>query len=219
MFDAHTHLEGASEKCWLCAAKEEEWGEVAARESKNVRVFFGVHPWYAKGGVGERLEEILREHPNAGVGEIGLDRLREKTVSSIQRECFIEQLEVASAMRRVVQLHGAKCWGEVVMLSKRYRDKIPGFVFHGFSRSEGLLGEIFAMNGYVSVGAAVLNDHAVNYREMVRHLPEERILLETDGSGADLAEICRKAAALRNTDADAFAARIGENARRLMHDA
>ena len=36
------------------------------------------------------------------------------------------------------------------------------------------------MNGFVSVGPALLNDHAVNYRELVAQLPPDRILVETD---------------------------------------
>ena len=58
--------------------------------------------------------------------------------------------------------------------------RIPAFLFHGFSRSAGLLPEIVALNGFVSVGPALLNDHAVNYRDMVKDLPLDRVLLETD---------------------------------------
>ena len=37
-----------------------------------------------------------------------------------------------------------------------------------------------ALNGFISVGPAVLNDHAVNYRELVKKIPIERLLVETD---------------------------------------
>ena len=83
-------------------------------------------------------------------------------------------------MGRPVVLHGAKCWGEVVKAAKPYAGRIPAFLFHGFSRSEGLVPDIVAANGFVGVGKAVLNDHAVNYRELVRRLPCDRILAETD---------------------------------------
>ena len=218
MTDAHTHSVKTL-PAWLCSAREEDWADAAAQENSDVRVFFGVHPWYAKTGVAEKLEKILRAHPKAGVGEIGLDRLREKTVSPLQRECFREQLEVAASLNRVVQLHGAKCWGEVVKECKTFKNRIPAFVFHGFSRSEGLLPEIFAMNGYVTVGAAILNDHAVNYRRLVANLPEERILCETDESTVGLFEIHRAAAEKRSARLEDFIACADENARRLFDDA
>ena len=61
-----------------------------------------------------------------------------------------------------------------------FAGRIPAFLFHGFSRSDGLLPEIYALNGLVSIGPAILNDHAVNYRELVGKIPLDRLLVETD---------------------------------------
>lgn len=147
--------------------------------------FHGLHPWQtaacadipaALAGIRARLEA----DPRAGVGEIGLDRLKTKTVPDAQRVLFAAQLALAAELRRPVVLHGAKCWGEVVAACCPHAGRIPAFLFHGFSRSAGLLPQIFALNGFVSVGPALLNDHAVNYRELVKGLPSERLLLETD---------------------------------------
>ena len=63
---------------------------------------------------------------------------------------------------------------------------VSAFIFHGFSRSDGLLLEIFKMNGYISIGPAILNDHAVNYREMAKHIPIDRLLVESDATAAPL---------------------------------
>ena len=147
--------------------------------------FHGLHPWQsaacadipaALAGIRARLEA----DPRAGVGEIGLDRLKTKTVPDAQRALFAAQLALAAERRRPVVLHGAKCWGEVVAACCPHAGRIPAFLFHGFSRSAGLLPQIFALNGFVSVGPALLNDHAVNYRELVKGLPSERLLVETD---------------------------------------
>lgn len=153
--------------------------------------FFGVHPWNADGvdadAAFEELRDELRRNPSAGVGEIGLDRLKTREISSAQRVLFSGQLKIAAELHRPVVLHGAKCWGEVVKVAKPFSGDIPSFLFHGFSRSDGLLPDIFAMNGFIGVGKAVLNDHAVNYRNLVVHLPHDRILVETDDD-ADAAE-------------------------------
>ena len=60
----------------------------------------------------------------------------------------------------------------------------PTFLFHGFSRSDGLIPDIVALGGYISVGPAVLNDHAVNYRVLVKKIPLDRLLVETDRDDA-----------------------------------
>ena len=146
--------------------------------------FWGVHPWAADGvsvaDAVDRVREAVRADATAGVGEIGLDRLRTRTVTPAQRQLFEAQLRVAAELRRPVVLHGAKCWGDVVKMVRPFAPAIPSFLFHGFSRSGGLIPAIVELNGFVSVGKAVLNDYAVNYRKLVTQIPRDRLLVETD---------------------------------------
>ena len=129
------------------------------------------------------LRQILLDHPNAGVGEIGLDRLKRRDIPPAMREAFEAQLALAVELRRSVILHGAKCWGQVVEAVSNYN--FPSLLFHGFSRSDGLIPEIVKLNGFISVGPAILNDHAVNYRAMVKKIPLGRLLVETDRTSDD----------------------------------
>jgi len=209
MTDAHCHV-----SC----------GDSSVRELLIGRDFFGVHPWETldgtskTGGTSETnvllvpdvpgvpfltallvsLRSKLLANPNAGVGEIGLDRLKSRDIPPLMREVFEAQLSLAIELGRPVVLHGAKCWGQVVAAVKvqsacaakhpssdRLRGSLrsaPGtrFLFHGFSRSDGLIPEIVKLGGFISVGPAVLNDHAVNYRELVKKIPLDRLLVETD---------------------------------------
>lgn len=171
MTDAHFHRNG------------ETFASLNGREFR----FCGIHPWNAERAdlpaELERFRSMLETDPSLGVGEIGLDRLKVKEVTQRQRDVFAAQLELAAETGRPAVLHGAKCWGEVVKMAKPFAGRIPAFLFHGFSRSGGLLPDIVAMNGFIGVGKAVFNDHAVNYRELVRRLPKERILVETDCDG------------------------------------
>ena len=189
MTDAHCHV-----SC----------GDPSVRELLIGRDFFGVHPWEAEELGGEDLrrktEDLVSRLSSPvsclpspvsgpfllpGIGEIGLDRLKSKDISPKMREVFVAQLELAFELGRPVVLHGAKCWGQVVKTIRQTFEHsnirtFPSFLFHGFSRSDGLIPDIVRLNGYISVGPAVLNDHAVNYRELVRKIPLERLLVETD---------------------------------------
>ena len=188
--------------------------------------FYGIHPWQAADSFDlDAICAQLMADPSSGVGEIGLDRLKAKTISDSQRKLFAQQLALAAELRRPVVLHGAKCWGEVVAACRPYKGRIPTFLFHGFSRSAGLLQEIFALGGYVSIGPALLNDHAVNYRALAKGLPLERTLVETDmdyslpdnDPDETLRQIVSTLAALRGeSDQSALAARLADNARAFL---
>ena len=85
------------------------------------------------------------------------------------------------------RFRGSLCSGDMLVLSRSKAALVQGaeapgtrFLFHGFSRSDGLIPEIVKLNGFISVGPAVLNDHAVNYRELVKKIPLDRLLVETD---------------------------------------
>ena len=206
--------------------------------------FRGVHPWetaragrapYQDGEYVAELRAALEADAHVGVGEIGLDRLKSRVIDPAQRAVFAAQLEVAAEFRRPVVLHGAKCWGEVVAGCRPYAGRIPAFLFHGFSRSGGLLPEIVALNGFVGVGAALLNDHAVNYRALVKEIPAERVLVETDADyGCDIpgavasarrpyqegcalvAAIMRKLGEIRGVDVAELEAAVEANALRFV---
>ena len=185
MTDVHCHVSG---------------GDSNIREFLIGRDFIGVHPWDAREegrGKGEEAAELrkqLQENPQIGIGEIGLDRLKDRTITPCMRETFEIQLRLALEFHRPVVLHGAKCWGQVVAAIRTLTSlpsslfPLPSFLFHGFSRSEGLIPDIIALNGYISVGPAILNDHAVNYRELVKKIPADRLLLETDRTAENAAD-------------------------------
>ena len=193
MTDAHCHVTG---------------GDPSVREFLIGRDFIGVHPWEAMELSSEdvrRKTEDLKSRlassvsspaePLLGIGEIGLDRLKSREISPQMREVFEAQLKLAFEFNRPVVLHGAKCWGQVVKTVSSFEHSdipnirtFPPLLFHGFSRSDGLIPDIVALNGFISVGPAVLNDHAVNYRELVKKIPIERVLVETDRTMENAAE-------------------------------
>ena len=219
MTDAHCHV-----SC----------GDTSVRELLVGRDFFGVHPWETLGEfeveslklkVGEELRSKLLANPAAGVGEIGLDRLKVRDIPPLMREVFESQLALALELRRPVVLHGAKCWGQVVTTVCRHlsHSPTPSFLFHGFSRSDGLIPDIVKLNGFISVGPAVLNDHAVNYRELVKKIPLDRLLVETDAvvgarvpTRPHIRDVLVKTADILNLSAAELEKTTDENADRFL---
>jgi TatD DNase family protein len=172
--DSHTHI---------------SVGDDSAVEFIAGRDFFGVHPWRFSEFSADALMRSLVEHPKAGVGEIGLDRLKSKEIPSQARDVFAEQLKIAYEYERPVTLHGAKCWGQIVAQIRQVEKDFhfrPTFLFHGFSRSDGLVPEIMSLRGFISIGPQILNLHAVNYRKMAKSIPLNMLLVETDRTEENL---------------------------------
>ena len=108
MTDAHCHCRTGADRHFVCEPFGGEPGE-------GDMAFFGVHPWaFLDGTAAEdgwlgRLRARLVANPAAGVGEIGLDRLKVRTITDAMSEAFRSQLALAAELRRPVVLHGAKC--------------------------------------------------------------------------------------------------------------
>ena len=211
MTDAHCHVVRAATRHFLCDPLDGAFGE------RDVR-FVGAHPWFLDGFDAAAMRARLAGDATLGVGEIGLDRLREREIPQRMRDAFDVQLMIAAEFHRPVVLHGAKCWGEVVKAAARVHAGVPAFLFHGFSRSEGLLPDIVGLNGYISVGPAILNDHAVNYRMLAKKIPSDRLLVESDATAESAADspavedTLAKLAEIRGVSAECLAARLEANA-------
>lgn len=219
MTDSHTHIVRGEARHFLCEPFSHEEGAMPRSGLPGTVFFFGCHPWDAARFDGEALRAKLAADSRAGVGETGLDRLKDRTIGEDQRSAFAAQLRLAAEFRRPVALHGAKCWGEVVAACRPFAGIVPAFVFHGFSRSAGLLDEIRSIGGFVSVGPAILNGHAVNYRALVKALPPDSILVETDATDASapsIEEVAAAAADARGVPLDVFEALSDANADRLL---
>lgn len=217
MTDAHCHFRRGESRHFLCEPFDGE-------PSEGDEVFYGTHPWDFESFDADRLRRRLQASPRSGVGEIGLDRLRQREIPPGMREVFAAQLAIAGEQGRPVVLHGAKCWGEVVktIIANAAARGIPSFLFHGFSRADGLLEDIIALNGFISLGPALCNDHAHNYHELARRIPLERIVLESDatahsaGTAPSIEQLAIRLAELRGLSLSLTASAVERNCERFL---
>lgn len=220
--DAHCHAVRGTGRFFVC-----DPSGPAPEETAELRIvrFRGIHPWEADKAdcaALAALESAVAADRRAGVGETGLDRLKSRTITDSMRLAYRAQLEIAARYGRPVVLHGAKCWGETLKAAKEFAGRIPAFLFHGFSRSGGLLPEIAAMNGFVSIGPAILNDRAENYRRLAAEIPENLLLVESDatdenaGMAPSAADVAFKLAETRGVDHGKLAQTLEANALRFV---
>lgn len=143
----------------------------------------GIHP----DEVGELDEEAfvwLREqcsHPKVvAVGEIGLDYYRDKEKHEIQKYWFHRQMELAKELKLPMIVHSREAAADTLeAVKKAHTPELRG-VIHCFSYTPEIAKEYLDMGYYIGIGGVVTFKNAKKLKEVVKMLPLERILLETD---------------------------------------
>lgn len=164
----------------------DDWAAVAALAaddpSRKIPAF-GVHPWRAaslEGGWLEMLDGFLKEHPYAGVGEIGLDRWVKDPPIGIQIPVFEAQWRRAVELGRPVTVHCLRAWDDL-LASLRHLPPHPGRVLvHAFGGPDEVGRELMEMGCLFSFNGNFLKRGKERLLEWWRQLPEDRLLIESD---------------------------------------
>ncbi len=154
--------------------------ELAERHA-DVYATVGIHPHDAGSVTPAGLEQLeaLAFHPKVvAVGETGLDYFREFAPRDAQQRLFREHLERARALGLPAVIHSRDAHGDVLGIL----DELPPatVVMHCFSGSLGVARTCLDRGYYLGLGGPLTYRNARNALEVVRFVPEERLLLETD---------------------------------------
>ena len=181
---------------------------------------FGTHPWYYKENWSlDLLEQKLQEFPQALVGEIGVDELREP-VTDRQHQLFSAQLEIAKKYHRPVIVHAAKAFTGLQAHEKELKDLC--YVHHGFVKNRELLKFINSTGGYIGLGSLFLKQEKAH--EMWSLIPQDKILFETDAPyrvseesySAIVQENLQKLAVISKLDIESLAELLIKNAQNFI---
>lgn len=144
----------------------------------------GLHPTSVKQDYKEQLDLIYKEldsnNDYVAIGEIGIDLYWDATFIKEQTEVFETQLKWSIEKDLPVSIHSRNSYQEIISsLRRTEHEKLRG-VFHSFSGNLSDLNELlkfekfyFGINGIVTFKNSTL-------REVLKHCPIEKIVLETD---------------------------------------
>ncbi len=191
----------------------------------------GIHPHEVKeigDGTYDALRLLARGDKVVALGEIGLDFFYDLAPRDLQIQRFREQLDMAQELDLPVIIHDRDAHAETLGILRPRRGRLRG-VLHCFSGDAAMARECLDMGYYLSVAGPVTYRTADALREVVRGIPTERLLVETDApylapqpyrgkrnEPAYVVETVRRVGEIKGLSAAEMGALTAANARRLF---
>jgi len=147
-----------------------------------IHAICGIHPHDASSLDDGLKAELARwlSHPKAiAVGETGLDYHYMHSPREIQREAFVWHLRLARELGLPVVVHSREADDETMEILRSEGRGLRGLL-HCFSGSAAMAREVLALGYYISIAGPVTYKKADAMRDVVKSVPIERLLIETD---------------------------------------
>ncbi len=254
LIDTHTHLDfemfdddraqviararnAGVERIVVLGVHAANWQRVwqLACDEPSVHAALGLHPVFLEQHQDAHVQQLrdwlerLRGEPKlCAVGEIGLDYYIDNPDIERQQRLLEAQLALAADFSLPVLLHVRRAHAPMIATLKRYKLERSG-VIHAFSGSWEEAREYLRLGFRLGLGGAGTWPQAQRMHRVLRQLPLEAIVLETDApdippaghagernSPELLPEICRRLADLTGIDAHALAAASYRNSCELF---
>ncbi|ART79349.1 metal-dependent hydrolase [Oceanisphaera avium] len=142
----------------------------------------GVHPLHQDDEANnpELLLSLASDPAVVAIGETGLDYFYAPESASLQRQSFEQHVAVAVALNKPLIIHTRQAQDETLAVLRAGGAEKVGGVLHCFTESLDMAQAAIEMGFYISISGIVTFNSAAALREVVKALPLERLLVETD---------------------------------------
>ncbi|MEG3766946.1 YchF/TatD family DNA exonuclease [Alteromonas sp. 14N.309.X.WAT.G.H12] len=147
----------------------------------DVSVSCGVHPLHQEDACDyETLLNKAADPCVVAVGETGLDYFYSAETKDIQRISFIDHIKVANVLNKPLIIHTRGARQDTLDLLTHYKKPETKGVLHCFTEDLDMALAAIDLNFYISISGIVTFNSAKSLREVVKALPLDKLLIETD---------------------------------------
>ncbi len=144
----------------------------------------GVHPSDCEGLTNEQIDELIRMcalKKTVAFGEIGLDYFYDDVPREVQREALVRQLHALKKTGLPAVFHLRDAYEDMEHILHEHIDCLRGgAVMHCFSGSKETALKYIDLGFYISFSGSITFKNAVKFPEIIKAVPLDRILIETD---------------------------------------
>jgi TatD DNase family protein len=158
--------------------------ELVRHDPRRFRCTAGVHPHHASDMNAATFEELgilAQQAEVSAVGECGLDYFRNFSPRDAQVRAFREQLELAARLHKPVFLHQRDAHEDFHAILSEFRPRLTGGVAHCFTAGVDEARAYLDLDLHIGITGWICDERrGLHLREVVRMIPPERLLMETD---------------------------------------
>ncbi|GGB49252.1 YchF/TatD family DNA exonuclease [Shewanella inventionis] len=148
---------------------------------ENVFLSSGVHPLDVQEGLNiDDIKRFASDPRVVAIGETGLDYFYSNDTKALQQSCFEQQIALAVDVNKPLIVHTRDAREDTInMLKSGHADKVGG-VLHCFTENWEMAKAAIDLGFYISVSGIVTFKNAGELRSVIRKVPKDRLLVETD---------------------------------------
>lgn len=146
-----------------------------------VSVSCGEHPLHQNDNVdAERLLSYCQSEHVVAVGETGLDYFYSPESKVSQQQAFVTHIDVANQVNKPLIIHTRDARSDTLALMRSHNASAAGGVLHCFTENWEMAKAALDMGFYISISGIMTFRNATELRDVVKKLPLDRLLIETD---------------------------------------
>lgn len=155
----------------------------------QLHLALGLHPIFVEQHQPQdllELDKLIKAHKPIAVGEIGLDFYDKNCNKDKQIAFFTKQLIIAKRHKLPVIIHNRKAHDECLSILQRVKPK--GGIIHAFNGSIQHAEKYIELGFLLGFGGMLTYSHSRKLHKLVKHLPIEHLVLETDAPDMSVAQ-------------------------------
>lgn len=127
-----------------------------------------------------KIKEIAKENKVVAIGEIGLDYYWNQENKELQKYAFIEQIKIANELEKPIVIHTREAVMDTLEILKNIQQANNKGVFHCCPLNRELVKEALKLGYYISFAGPITFKNSKNADEIIKMVPMDKILIETD---------------------------------------
>ncbi|VGM95406.1 Uncharacterized deoxyribonuclease YcfH [uncultured Avibacterium sp.] len=177
----------------------------------------------------ERLLKLAQDDKVIAIGEMGLDYYYSEENKAEQQSVFSQQIAIANELAKPIIVHTRSAREDTIALLKAHNAEKCGGILHCFTENWEMAKQALDLGFYISISGIITFKNAEALRDVVRKVPLDRLLVETDSpylapvpyrgkqnQPAYTREVCDYVATLKGLTSEEFAQITTQNFERLF---